>query len=453
MKNRVRLSQCLLPGLGLKRWALLGGSGIGLIIIGLWTLVNNQAAKNFTYAFVDFMQANLPDLTFVQGLICLLVGVVALIYGGTRVILQYSYRTQGNTSFDNYYKKTSLENGPNIVVLGGGTGLSVLLKGLKHYTSNITAGVSVGDDGGSSGRLREEFGVIPVGDIRACIVALADEEDIVEKLFNYRFVHGQGLKGHSLGNLLLLALTVVQGNFQDAVGEVNQIFHMRGRVLPITMEPLVLQATLENGDIITGESNISEADYPIEKIAIKPEDAVVFQPVIEAIREADAILLGPGSLYTSIIPNLCVSGVKEAIKDSGAPVIYVCNVMTQPGETTDYSAGDHLKAILKHSMRGLVDYVLVDDGTTLSDITLAESIMMSSQRVAIDKGFIEEQGAKLAVDAIVERENPYLHDPHRLAKSVWDILYYDNKFRMKRGIIRSFWDYQIFKSGQESRRK
>lgn len=452
MKRKVKLRHWLIPGLGLKRWAVLGGAALGMIVVGLWSLVNNQAAKNFTYAFVNFMQANLPDLTFMQGLICIVIGFATLGYGVIRILSQYMHMTYGKSGLDDYYENTSLANGPNLVVIGGGTGLSVLLKGLKRYTSNITAAVTVGDDGGSSGRLREEFGVIPVGDIRACIVALADEEDVMEKLFNYRFARGEGLKGHSLGNLLLLALTVVQGSFQDAVSNVDQILHMTGRVLPITMVPLTLKAKLEDGTELVGESNISEAEVPITSLTIEPRDAKPVQAVLKAIEQADAILLGPGSLYTSIIPNLCVEGVVEAIQASEAPVFYVCNVMTQPGETTDYSVGDHLEAIIEHSGPGMVSYVLADDGKTVSDVTLADFIMMSSSRVTLDKEKVTRLGAKLVTDALVAKDNPYRHDHERLAARAMKTLYYDKSFRRKRGWLRSYWDYQKIKAGQEETR-
>lgn len=442
MKRKGGFRRWLIPGLGLKRWAILGGAALGLILLGLWSMVNTRAAKDATYAFVNYLQNHMPDLTFVQGLICVSVGVLLLAYAGIRLAGQYMTRSRGGEGLDEYYKKTSLANGPKIVVIGGGTGLSVLLKGLKHYTSNITAAVTVGDDGGSSGRLREAFGVIPVGDIRACIVALADEEDIMEQLFNYRFARGEGLKGHSLGNLLLVALSAVKGSFQDAVSDVDQILHMNGRVLPITSQPLTLKAFLDSGEIIVGESKIPMAERPISELSILPEDAEAVPAVLDAITDADAIILGPGSLYTSVIPNLKVVGVVEAIHRSKAPVLYICNVMTQPGETTSYSVSDHLKAILKHSRANLVDYVIADNGETMSDITLADFILQSSSRVDLDDEQVHALGAKLEVGSIVEESDPYRHDSYKLADKVINILYRDQRFKLKRGPIQTFWDRQ-----------
>lgn len=442
MKRKNGLRRWLIPGLGLKRWAILAGLAFGFIIVGVWSMVNTRAAKDATFALVRFLQTHMPDLSFMQGLLFVLIGLFLMVFAGLKMAGQYVTRSHGGEGLDSYYEKTSLANGPKVVVIGGGTGLSVLLKGLKHYTSNITAAVTVGDDGGSSGRLREAFGVIPVGDIRACIVALADEEDIMEQLFNYRFAQGEGLKGHSLGNLLLVALSAVQGSFQEAVADVDQILHMNGRVMPITSQPLTLKARLLNGETILGESNIPLAQSPIAELSIEPEDAKTIPDVLEAIAEADAILLGPGSLYTSIIPNLRVAGVVEAIHRSKAPVIYVCNVMTQPGETTHYSVGDHLEAILYHSRPGLVDYVIADNGETMSDMTLADFILQASSRVDLDDDKVQFLGAKLEVGTIVEESDPYRHDSKKLASKVFQVLYGDPKYRVKRGPIQTFWDRQ-----------
>lgn len=442
MKRKNGIGRWLIPGLGLKRWAILAGGALGLILVGIWSMVNTRAAKDATYALVRFLQTHMPDLSFVQGLIFVLVGLGLMVFAGVRMASQVMTKSRGGSGLDAYYENTSLANGPKVVVIGGGTGLSVLLKGLKLHTSNITAAVTVGDDGGSSGRLREAFGVIPVGDIRACIVALADEEDIMEQLFNYRFAEGEGLKGHSLGNLLLVALSAVKGSFQEAVADVDQILQMHGRVLPITNQPLTLQARLLGGDIIVGESNIPMAESPIAELSIWPKEAKATADVLAAIADADAIILGPGSLYTSIIPNLCVAGVVEAIHRTKAPVLYICNVMTQPGETTGYSAGDHLEAILHHSRKGFVDYVIADNGETMSDITLADFIMQSSSRVDLDDEKVQSLGASLEVGAIVEETDPYRHDSKKLADKVFQVLYRDNKYRSKRGPIQSFWDRQ-----------
>ncbi|MFP5527319.1 uridine diphosphate-N-acetylglucosamine-binding protein YvcK [Peptococcus simiae] len=443
MKPRKRLSKWLSPGLGLKRWAILGGVALGLVVLGLWSMVNNQTAKQFTYDVVHFLQLNLPDLSFWQGLICVFIGIGLILYSSMQVSSRF-HSTKGS-SIDAYYEETILANGPKIVVIGGGTGLGVLLRGLKKYTSNITAAVTVGDDGGSSGKLREAFDVIPVGDIRNCIVALADEQDIMEKLFSYRFAKGEGLKGHSLGNLLLLGLTAVQGNFQDAVANIDQVLHISGRVLPITMEPLTLVAKMSDGKRIVGECHITDAEAAIAKLSIRPGDAEVLPEVLAAIAEADAIVLGPGSLYTSVLPNLCVKGVTEALAKSRGRVFYVCNVMTQPGETTDYTAADHLRAILDHSQEGLVDYVIADDGTTSPDVALADFITGGGAHVQVDAAGIKKLGADLVTAPLVASDNPYRHASLPLAKTIMETLYNDNYFRLHRGLVKSYWDWQTYK--------
>ena len=252
------------------------------------------------------------------------------------------------------------------MVIGGGTGLSVLLRGLKEYSSNITAIVTVGDDGGSSGRIREEFGMVPVGDVRNCIVALSDREDLMEQIFDYRFKQGEGLDGHSLGNLLLVALSHLPGSFHDAVTDINEVLQIRGRVLPVTDEPITLKAILDDDTEIIGESCVSQAKRPIVRLTIEPEDVQPLDEALEAIARAEAIVLGPGSLFTSIIPNLLVDGIVEAILNSPAMKFYVCNVMTQAGETDNFTAEDHLLSLLEHGRKGIVDYIIVNNHAAMN---------------------------------------------------------------------------------------
>lgn len=432
----------LYPGVGLKRWGVLGGIGLGVIIVGLWAMVNNRLAKDFTLSFVRFMKHTFPDLNFFQGMLCIVLGILLIVWCSVQSVSQYIKINQGKTSLGEYYKNASKAHGPKTVAIGGGTGLSVLLKGLKHYTSNITAAVTVGDDGGSSGRLREEFGVVPVGDIRNCIVALADEEETMETLFNYRFRQGEGLKGHSLGNLLLLAMTCVQGNFQDAISGVDDVLHITGKVLPITNVPLVLEANFKSGRTVRGECLIPEINEPIAHLNILPEGAIVLPEVIEAIKEADVIVLGPGSLYTSVIPNLRVRGVVDAIAESDAVVVYVCNVVTQMGETAGYTASDHLQAIIDHSRPELIDYVIVDDGKNRPQIDLAEFITQGNTPVQVDEDKIKKLGAKVVYGSLSSQTNPYRHDSDELAKILIKTLYKDPHFCRRHGLIQSFWDYR-----------
>lgn len=250
-----------------------------------------------------------------------------------------------------------------IAAIGGGTGLSTMLKGLKLHTDKITAIVSVADDGGSSGVLREDRGMLPPGDIRNCIAALTDLDPLYGDLLNYRFSDGV-FGGHTLGNMMLAAINDMSENFGEAVSKLCRLIGISGKVVPVSNDSLTLGAKLRDGSIIYGESNIGErsnTDVSIEKVFIEPSDARPVESAIRAIAEADIIVLGPGSLYTSVIPNLLVSGVTEAIMKSSAKKVYVCNIMTQPGETDGYTAVDHLEAIEQHSARGIVDYIVVND--------------------------------------------------------------------------------------------
>ncbi len=262
-----------------------------------------------------------------------------------------------------HYEKKKLSLAPNVVVIGGGTGLSVLLRGLKEYTSNITAIVTVADDGGGSGVLREDLGMLPPGDIRSCLLALANTEPAMEKLLQHRFKEGR-LKGQSFGNLFIAAMNEIHGNFETAIKEMSSVLAVTGKVLPMTLEDVKLYAKLEDEHIIEGESNIpvknGEYKSRIDYVYIKPEKARPVDEAIEAIREADCIVLGPGSLYTSVIPNLLVEDMVKEIDKSNAIKTYISNVMTQPGETDNYGVLDHVKAIIKHTKEGIIDYVIAN---------------------------------------------------------------------------------------------
>lgn len=444
MKLKPRTRRWYSPGLGLKRWAVLIGISIALIIIGLWALINNQYSKSLVISVVNFLQRSIPNLTVSQGIVCIFIGLIATAYAVHHLKKQYGNITKHHSYVDDYYKERLLATGPKIVVIGGGTGLSVLLKGIKHYTSNITAAVSVGDDGGSSGRLRKEFDVIPVGDIRSCIVALADEEDVMEQVFSYRFSKGEGLKGHSLGNLLLLAMTSISGSFQNAMEIADQVLHIGGRVLPITTEPLELQAELVDGSTVIGECNIGEAEKQIKHISINPPYAEVLPSVLQAIDEADAVILGPGSLYTSIMPNLCVHQVVDAIKESNCKTFYICNVTTQPGETTDYTASEHLQAIYDHSCSEMIDYMLVDDGKTETTIELADILLQASSRVRVDYGKLRQMPARVIETSLVNEKNPYRHDSDKLARAIFKTLYMDKEFMLRNGLVKQYWFHKRF---------
>ena len=257
---------------------------------------------------------------------------------------------------------------PRVAALGGGTGLSTLLRGLKAHTPHITAIVTVADDGGSSGRLRRELGVLPPGDFRNCLAALADDESLMTRLFQYRFGQGEGLNGHSFGNLFITALVGVTGSFERAILEAERVLAVRGRVLPSTLENVTLVADLraEAADLarVRGESAIPKAGRSIERVFLQPEEARAYPEAVRAILQADLIVAGPGSLFTSVLPNLLIPGIRRAVAASPAIKVYVCNVAAQPGETDGFDAGMHVRALQRHVGRGLFPYVLVNNRTT-----------------------------------------------------------------------------------------
>ncbi|MBV8152290.1 MAG: YvcK family protein [Candidatus Eremiobacteraeota bacterium] len=311
--------------------------------------------------------------------------------------------------------QTRLRSGYRIVAIGGGTGLSTLLRGLKRRTLNLTAVVTVSDDGGSSGRLQKELGILPPGDVRNCLVALADDEALVTDLFRYRFHLGEGLSGHSFGNLFLAAMTGITGNFDAAVKESSRVLNVKGRVLPATLSVSRLVATMEDGGIVEGESAITASKRPIKKITLDPH-ALPLAEVIEAIRSADAIVLGPGSLYTSIVPNLLVDRIAREIEAASAVKIYVCNVMTQPGETDGFTASRHLEVMLEHADAKVCDYVVVNSEPPrrLRDLYAEEGQVWIEPDVA----GLAELGVKPVVADVIGETTNVRHDPEKLANVV-----------------------------------
>ena len=304
------------------------------------------------------------------------------------------------------------------MALGGGTGLSVLLRGLRGYTDNLSAVVTVADDGGSSGRLRKELSVLPPGDFRNCLVAMSDDESLVRDLFQYRFDQGDGLQGHSFGNLFIAAMTNVAGSFERAIHESSRVLAVHGRVLPATMENLSLSAYLEDGSIVHGESNIGEIVSPIDRVMINPEDPDAYPQSVEDIKNAELIVIGPGSLYTSIIPNLLISEIRSSLRVSTAVKIYVCNVAIQRGETDGYSVADHLQAIRDHTSMDIVDYVLVNNVFQHNDIDSDTTLVIDDK--------ISDANVRVIGADLVDSEQPFRHDSAKLAQSIID-MYYDNR--------------------------
>jgi len=313
---------------------------------------------------------------------------------------------------------------PKIVVVGGGTGLSVLLRGLKKYTRNITAIVTVADDGGGSGVLRQEMGMLPPGDIRNCMMALAEAEPVISDLINYRFTEGS-LKGQSFGNLFLAAMTGISPNFETAVQKMSDVLNVRGRVLPVTVDNVNLEATLVDGQVVRGESTIPEVakehNCRIERISLVPADVTPLPEAIKAIEDADLIVLGPGSLYTSIMPNLLVKGIPEAINKAKAPTVYVCNIMTQSYETYGHTAFDHYMAIINHTYKNIVDYCVVNN-TIISKEKADKYKSECSVQVEVDReSFAKEQVELIEADLINPADTLARHDTDKLARLILDI--------------------------------
>jgi len=309
---------------------------------------------------------------------------------------------------------------PKIVCLGGGTGLPNLLRGLKLYTDSLTAIVTVADDGGSSGILRDELKIPPPGDIRNCLLALAYTEPLMERLFQYRFSSGS-FKGHSFGNLFLAAMTEMLGNFELAIKESSKVLAVKGTVLPSTLDDVILEAIYENGEKACGESHIPNSRKRISKVMLKPADAKPLDEALEAIQKADAIILGPGSLYTSLIPNLLIKDITLAISKSKAKKIYVVNVMTQPGETDGYFASDHVRAIINHSSPDVVDFVIINSGQ-IPGYLLSRYLLDGSTPVECDREIIETMGYKVVTASVINPTDVVRHSPELLAKVIIELI-------------------------------
>jgi uncharacterized cofD-like protein len=311
---------------------------------------------------------------------------------------------------------------PNVVIIGGGTGLSVLLRGLKVYPVDITAIVTVADDGGSSGRLRDELSIPPPGDIRNVLAALSDVEPLVENLFQHRFNKGNSLTGHSLGNLILAAMTNITGDFFHAVTEMSKVLNVRGKVLPAANKSVVLHAEMEDGTIVSGESKIPYSGKKIKRVFLSPETIEPLDEAIDVIRKADLILIGPGSLYTSILPNLLVPKIGDEVCKAKAKKVYICNVMTQAGETLDYTASDHVRALNDHMKCKFIDTILVND-EVIPDMMKALYAEELAKPVNYDLEALREMGLEIVHDKIVSYENNVIrHDTVKVAKLLYEMI-------------------------------
>ena len=410
----------LIPGLQVKRWFALILFGTILMTVGILILIDIKPIF-YTMQFIKHI-ASIVSTEWLAFAICMF-GAALFFKGWQKTNLSILDLGNGKDNvnlLENLYRRRKLNRGPRIVAIGGGTGLSMLLKGIKNITNNITAVVTVGDDGGSSGRLREEMGILPPGDIRNCIAALADDEGLITKLFQYRFKNGEGLEGHSFGNLFLSALCSITGDMVRAVKESSNVLSIRGRVLPSTLDDMKLVAEMEDGRTIYGESNIPEAHGRIKRIYTDPKNCKALDDVITAIKEAELIILGPGSLYTSVIPNLLVEEISQEIAKSKAKKIYVCNIMSQPGETDGYTVSNHVQAMMQHAgSRNIIDAVLVNDFLPKN---LAEKYEQAgSYPVTLDYENLKKLGVSLCSKKLIEdsKEGLVRHSSYRVARAIY----------------------------------
>ncbi len=439
----------LYPGLGLKRWVIL--LLIGLVILGLGIglfLREIYAGINYPPLLRQLLLQDLPR--WMRGTLFALLGAGLAgfsLFQLNRLMLEAFLPDQASlkdVARQVYRHRRRRRDGPKVVVIGGGTGLSVLLSGLKHHTENITAIVTVADDGGSSGKLRRELGVLPPGDFRNCIAALADDEALTTQLFRYRFRSG-GLEGHSFGNLFITTMAEITGSFEKGLYESGRVLNIRGSILPSTLEHVTLFADVDEGSYsrtIKGESAIPKADAPIERVYFQPDAPRAFPPAVQAILNADLIVAGPGSLYTSVIPNLLVTEIAEAIRSSEAPRVYICNVATQPGETDEYTLNDHIEAIETHTKSAeppqgrffqntgtnttpvaawLFDYVLGNNNQN-HPVPAEMSRLTAVTPVQPENSNYQVIGAD-----VVDEQRPWRHDANKLANQL--MVWYKNSIK------------------------
>ena len=411
-KAKIQFFKWLYPGLGIKRWISLCILGLGLIVV-----VALAAVKTISKSSV--LLAALATATLIFGIFVVYTAIKNMLRIFIRALMP-SY--PNNILVDLVYQRRqneSLSRGPRVVVVGGGTGLSTLLSGIKLFTNNITAIVTVTDTGGSSGRLRDEMDMLPPGDIRNCLVALADAGPLIRDLFQYRFETGDGLKGHSFGNLFITALSKVTGDFEKAVRESSKVLAIRGRVIPSTLEKVTLVGEFMDGTYLEGETNITDAAKPLRNIRLKPDNCRACPEALDAIDNADLIVLGPGSLYTSILPNLLIQDIHSAILKSDAYKVYVLNVMTQPGETDRFSAYDHLRVLIDHTDPRIIDACFTNVGTIPPDMA-QKYLEKGAVPVKLDLEEIREKGYEVIEGEILKIDGQVRHDPELLARLIFD---------------------------------
>lgn len=419
----------LYPGLGVKRWLLplavgivLTGLGVAILLINV--MLSLPSKPTFRHPLLTLL---LPWMWGISlGLLGLAVVATALLKLNQVLLSPFLAPGEENRLAELLYRHRQRDHGPRVVAIGGGTGLSSLLRGLKKHTTRITAIVTVADDGGSSGKLRQELGVLPPGDFRNCLAALADDEDLLTQLFQYRF--GQNVvNGHSFGNLFITALSGITGDFERALVESSRVLAVRGRIIPSTLENVTLCADLRGEGtqltasppgaerVVEGESQIPKSGLPIERVFLRPGRVRAYPGAVQTILAADLIIIGPGSLYTSVLPNLLVEDITQAIHASRAVKVYVCNVAVQPGETDGYDAAAHVAALERHIGPGLFDYVLANNRFDMplpNHLPREELVTLEPKAV---------KGYHLVASDLVDVSNPWRHDPEKLAAAVMEL--------------------------------
>lgn len=413
--------QWLRPGLGFKRWLVLAivgaiflGLGLAVVLIDVYRNVpDSWVVPILAVLSLRFLDRPIRFILFGGiGLIVILLGI----WGANRSLLR-PFVPPGRPvveALQNYRRK---ERGPKIVVLGGGHGLASLLRGIKEYSHNITAIVTVTDNGGSSGELRKNFGVLPPGDIRNCLAALSSDEALLSQVFQYRFTSGSSLEGHSLGNLLITAMSEITGSFEEAVAESGRVLAIVGQVLPSTLSDVQLLGDVEEPGskrtvLVLGEHEITDFPGAIKRVWLNPADTPAFPPAIRAILDADLIIVGPGSLFTSLLPNLLVKEIMAAVSASRALKLFVCNVATQPGETDGYDCLDHLEVVKKHVGKDLFDLVIANNYFEGN---------LGSNSNWVKPGNELRKRYKVYEAKLVDQTNPWRHDSKSLARTIMDL--------------------------------
>ena len=428
-ERRQLLRQWLRPGIGIKRWLVVAFIGLLLIALSVALLLRLLVAEggpaNPARDVIETLTLQFLPLEL-RWVLPLAAGVVLFGYGAWRLLraLVEPYQVRHEPLAELLYQRRLRARGPRIVAIGGGTGLSTLLRGLKELTSNITAVVTVADDGGSSGKLRTELGMPAMGDIRNCIAALADTEPAMRGLLQYRFPIGDQVDptfaGHAFGNLLIAALTAVTGDFEEGVRQSNRVLAVRGSVVPVCGQAITLHAALIDGTVLEGQSVIARA-RGIRQVSIEPHDVRPSDEAIAAIASADLVVIGPGSVYTSLLPPLLVPGIREALERTSAGRLFVVNVATQVGETEDFSLSDHLEALAAHGLAGVVDAVLVND-----NFRARRPADYPAAPVKVDLSVSgKRKGPLVLARDLVDDDNAHRHDPRKLAAAVFEL--YDER--------------------------